>query len=334
VTTTVESQVIDFSDHQTLLAELRGQLPAKPRLDLPAFFEAARQAAELLPEDIRAQLGSFREHGNMSGYLLLTGLPVDKKLPVTPISAPAPIDRPLLAAEAWLAIVGRALGLPTGYRELHFGTLYHDVYPAPGERYLPAKTAKSSKTRLEGHTELAYHVHQPHYVLLACSRADHEHEAATLVGSIRKALPLIAPEHRAQLFAEPVPCEVGVWFRGNDPEPRHDPPASVFVLSGAPDDPQLRYDHELLAPDTPAAAAAVAALTDALDQVIEPIRLLPGDLLVVDNYRATRARTPFSPHWDGADRWLHRLFVRDAERLHGSGQPGDVVRFMPRRERP
>jgi clavaminate synthase len=331
VTTTIESQVIDFSDHHELLAELREQLPAKPRLDLPAFFEAARQAAERLPDDIRGRLESFRERGNTSGYLLLTGLPADKKLPVTPISAPAPIDRPLLAAEAWLAMVGRVLGLPTGYRELYFGTLYHDVYAAPSEYYVSSKT---SKTRLEGHTEMAYHMHQPHYVLLACSRADHEHEAATLLASVRKALPLIAPEHRAQLLAEPVPCNVDVWFRGNDPELRHGPAASVFVLSGQPDDPQLRYHRELLAPDTPAATAALAALTDALDQVTEAIRLFPGDLLVVDNHRTTRARTPFSPRWDGADRWLHRLYVRVAERTRGPGQAGDVVRFIPRRERP
>src|SRR5215470_14785615 len=177
VTTTIESQVIDFSDHHTLLAALREQLPTKPRLNLPAFFEAARQATERLPEDIRNRLESFRDHGNVSGYLLLTNLPVDARLPATPISAPAPIDRPLLAAEAWLAMVGRALGLPTGYRELHFGSVYHDVYQAPSVPYLPWQT---SKTRLEGHTEMAYHMHQPHYVLLACSRADHEHNCATL----------------------------------------------------------------------------------------------------------------------------------------------------------
>lgn len=322
---------MDFSDYDELLAQLRKQLPVKPRLDLPAFFEAARQAAQRLPTDIGGQLDSFREHGNDSGYLLLTGLPVDKKLPVTPISAPAPIDRPLLAAEAWLAIIGRALGLPTGYRELHFGTLYHDIYPAPSVYYPSTKTAK---TPLAGHTEMAYHEHRPHYVLLACSRADHENEAATLVASVRRALPLIAAEHRAQLFAEPVPCNVDIWFRGNDLELRHGPATGVFVLSGTPDDPQLRYDRELLAPNTPAAAAAVAALTDALDQVTETIRLSPGDLLVVDNYRTTRARTPFSPRWDGTDRWLHRLYVRVAERMHGTGQPGDVVRFTPRRAQP
>lgn len=328
MTTTFEPQVIDFSDYHALLAELREQLPVKPRLDLPAFFEAARRAAERLPEDIRIRLESFRDRGNTAGYLLLIDLLGDGKLPVTPISAPAPIDRPLLAAEAWLALVGRTLGLPTGYRELQFGALYHDVYPAPGGHYLSSKT---SKTPLEGRTEMAYHLHQPHYVLLACSRADHEHEAATLVASVRKALPLIAPEHRAQLFAEPVPCNVDVWFRGNDPELRHRPPASVFVLSGTENDPLLSYDRELLAPQTPAAVAAVAALTEALDEVTETIRLIPGDLLVVDNYRTTRARTPFSPRWDGADRWLHRLYVRAPERMHGTGQPGDVVRFTPRR---
>lgn len=41
------------------------------------------------------------------------------------------------------------------------------------------------------------------------------------------------------------------------------------------------------------------------DEVTEPVVLKPGDLLNVDNYRTTHTRTPFTPRWDGKDRWLH-----------------------------
>lgn len=330
MTTTSVSHVIDFSDHHDLLARLREQLPSPPRLDLPAYFEAARLAAEQLPDDVRATLESFRDHGNQVGYLLLTGLPVEQDLPVTPTTTPAPVDRPLIAAEAWLAIVGRVLGLPTGYQELRFGTLYHDVYPSPGAHHLSSET---SETQLEFHTEMAYHVHQPQYVMLACSRADHERRAATLVASVRNALRHVAPEHRELLMNQPVPCNVDVSFRGDDPDLLRGPVAKVLVLHGDPDDPLLGYDRELLAPDTPERVAAVTALTAALDQVTEPVKLTPGDLLIVDNYRTTHARTPFSPRWDGQDRWLHRLYIRVPQRMAGTGAAGDVVRFVPRQER-
>jgi clavaminate synthase/L-asparagine oxygenase len=326
-TTASDSPAIDLTGLHPLLDELRSGLPGVPRRDLPAYFEAARRAAGRLPGDIVARLEDFRRNGNDAGYLLFTGLPVDGDLPRTPTTTPAPAQRPLISAEAWLAIIGRVLGLPTGYHELRSASLYHDVYPSPGAHHLSSET---SETQLEFHTEMAYHRHQPHYVMLACSRADHERRAATLVGSVRRALRLVDDQARARLLARPIPCYVDVAFRGDDPDCLKGPVASVQVLFGDPADPMLGYDRELLAPDTPESAAALQALSAALDEVTEPVYLKPGDLLVIDNYRTTHARTPFAPRWDGMDRWLHRLYVRVPERMAGTGSPGDVVGFVPR----
>lgn len=326
-TTTNESTVIDFSDHHRLLADLRATLPPVPREDLRTFFAAAQFAGKWLPRDVIDRLTAFRDHGNTAGYLLLRGLPVETALPATPTSTPAPQDRPLIAAEAWLAIVGQVLGLPTGYHELRSGTLYHDVYPSPGAHYLSSET---SETLLEFHTEMAYHRHQPQYVMLACSRADHDRTAATLVASVRKALPLLNERSRKQLLAEPMPCNVDVAFRGDDPEGLRGPVASVQVLVGDPNDPLLGYDRELLAPATPEAKHALAMLSTALDEVTEAVKLTPGDLIIIDNYRTTHARTPFTPRWDGIDRWLHRMYIRVPERMGCTGQAGDVVQFVPR----
>jgi clavaminate synthase len=327
VTATTENPVIDFSYHHALLDELRAQLPAVPRADLPGFLTKARVLSERLPADIRERLVRYRDHGNEHGYLLLHGLPVDEDLPATPVSTPAPSDRPLISAEAWLALAGGVLGLPTGYRELRAGTVYHDVYPSPNAHYLSSET---SETLLEFHTEMAYHRHQPHYVMLACSRADHERKAATLVASIRKALPLMDEESRARLLAKPMPCFLDVAFRGDDPEQQRGPAAMVEVLSGSAADPLLGYDRELLAPADAESAEALGVLSKALDEVTEPLRLTPGDLVIIDNYRTTHARTPFSPQWDGKDRWLHRMYIRVPERMWGKGAPGDVVSFVPR----
>jgi agmatinase/proclavaminate amidinohydrolase len=57
------------------------------------------------------------------------------------------------------------------HAELRAGTVYHDVYPSPGAHLLSSET---SETLLEFHTEMAYHRLQPNYVLLACSRTDHD----------------------------------------------------------------------------------------------------------------------------------------------------------------
>ena len=310
--------------HEELLA-LRRTLPAVPRADLPAFFAAAADAATRLPEELVSRLADFRAYGNEDGYLLLRGLPVDEdELPATPTSTPAPTGRPLLAMEAWLAMVGRWLGLPTGYCELRVGTVLQDIYPSPGAHHLSSET---SETLLEFHTEMAYHRHQPHYVMLACSRADHERRAATLVASVRKARRLLDAEDQRQLYDEPVPCLVDVAFRDEDGS---SPIASVQVLHGDPADPLLGYDRELLSPKSAAAERSLAALSTALDQVTEAVRLRPGDLLIVDNDRTTHARSPFSPRWDGSDRWLHRMYVRVPQRLDAPALPAEVVPFVPR----
>jgi clavaminate synthase len=327
VTTTAESPVIDCSEHHDLLNELRATLPSVPRRDLKAYFAAALEASKRLPADLVRRLTDFRDNGNEDGYLLLRGLPREADLPETPNSTPAPVDRPLLASEAWLALVGRVLGLPTGYHELRFGTVYHDIYPSPGAHYLSSET---SETLLEFHTEMAYHQHQPQYVMLACSRSDHENKAATLVASIRRAIQLIDEKTKSRLMDRPIPCNVDVSFRGDDPELKKGPPARVCVLSGDPEDPMLGYDRELLAPDNAEDEQALSVLSKALDEVTKPVKLSPGDLLIVDNYRTTHARTPFKPRWDGRDRWLHRMYIRVPERMSGTGEAGDVVKFVPR----
>ncbi|NDZ78886.1 clavaminate synthase [Streptomyces sp. SID10853] len=321
--------VVDCTPFAGDLRALAASLPRVPRADLYAFLESAKAAAAGLPAGLVAELDSFNAHGNQDGYLLLRGLPVedDEALPTTPNSTPAPVDRPLLVMEAMLGAVGRRLGLHTGYRELRAGTVYHDVYPSPNAHYLSSET---SEVLLEFHTEMTYHTLQPNYVMLGCSRADHERTAATLVASVRKALPLLTAEQRARLFDRRMPCSVDVAFRGGVPDPGAI--AQVKPLYGDPDDPFLGYDRELLEPAGPEDTKAVDALSKALDEVTEAVHLTPGDVLIVDNFRTTHARTPFTPRWDGRDRWLHRVYIRTDRngQLSGGERAGDVVSFTPR----
>lgn len=321
--------VIDCTDHAGELRALAARLPQIPRADLPAFLENAAAVATALPGPLADALDGFNARGDQDGYLLLRGLPVEDEeaLPPTPTITPAPADRPLLNMEAMLGIIGRRLGLHTGYLELRTASVYHDVYPSPGAHYLSSET---SETLLEFHTEMAYHELQPNYVMLSCSRADHERQAATLVASVRKALPLLDQESRERLYDRKMPCCVDVAFRGGVDDPGAI--AKVRPLYGDADDPYLGYDRELLVPDDPQDAEAVAVLSKALDEVTEAIHLTPGDLLIVDNFRTTHARTPFVPRWDGHDRWLHRVYIRTDRngQLSGSERAGDVVAFTPR----
>ncbi|MER5433724.1 clavaminate synthase Cs1 [Streptomyces sp. NPDC002588] len=322
---------LDVTRHRKDLLPLAAQLPAVPRRDLYGFLEDAHKLSQQLPYEISDTLDAFNQGGNEDGHLLLRGLPVeaDEDLPATPSATPAPVDRERLNMEAFLAVVGRRLGLHTGYAELRSGSVYHDVYPSPGAHHLSSET---SETLLEFHTEMAYHTLQPNYVLLACSRADHERRAHTLVASVRKAIRLLDEETIDRLYDVKQPCEVDVAFRGGVEDPGAI--ANVKPLYGPKDDPLLGYDRELLKPHEGTDAEAVAKLSASLDEVTESVALEPGDLLIVDNFRTTHARTPFSPRWDGKDRWLHRVYIRTnsyGQLPTGGERAGDVVTFTPRR---
>lgn len=49
----------------------------------------------------------------------------------------------------------------------------------------------------------------------------------------------------------------------------------------------------------------------------ESVRLRPGELLLLNNRRVVHARTPFKALFDGADRWLLRVWLR-SELMYGA----------------
>ncbi|HZB32029.1 MAG TPA: TauD/TfdA family dioxygenase, partial [Streptosporangiaceae bacterium] len=56
--------------------------------------------------------------------------------------------------------------------------------------------------------------------------------------------------------------------------------------------------------------AAYARLGCELERVSVSVSLRPGEILVVDNDVAVHGRVPFTPRYDGTDRWLKRASVR------------------------
>jgi L-asparagine oxygenase len=91
--------------------------------------------------------------------------------------------------------------------------------------------------------------------------------------------------------------------------------APVPLLRGTEQAPSWAFDTacgvEAVSPD---AEDAVRALTDACaDPTLHRgVRLRTGDLLAIDNTRCAHSRSTFEARFDGADRWLQRVYVRHA----------------------
>jgi len=281
--------------------------PPWPEMPIPPFsvgtelfVGAAGRAARLMPAIVHDAVVQFADRGHQSGAMLLRGLPVGS-LPATPPSPLAPADKDWMSEFALLT-VARRLGQPVGYQPEHGGDLVQNVVPTRGATDRQVST--SSRVQLLFHTEAAFHPHRPRYLLLLCLRGDPA--AATTLSSVHELLPQLPPE-LVQVLSEP-------RFRTAVDESyldgrRNTMSAPMPVLSGDPSRPSMVFDADLMVGTDELANEALRALAEATTQCHTSIALEAGDLLVVDNNTAVHGRTPFTPRFDGTDRWLQRTFV-------------------------
>jgi L-asparagine oxygenase len=264
------------------------------------FVRAAGHAGRLLPSAVHDALIDFVDSPPSAGAIVIRGVPVGS-VPATPPSPTAPVlkDR---TSEFVLLTVARLLGQPVGYEPEHGGDLVQNIVPVRGATDRQVST--SSKVELMFHTEAAFHPHRPRALLLLCLRGDPS--ASTTLSSIHEVLPHLPDEVIATLFQprfRTATDESYLHGRSNVLGP------PVPVLSGRRERPTMVFDADLMVGTDPQADEALRVLSDAVAGLCTGIALAEGDLLVVDNTAAVHGRTPFTPRFDGTDRWLQRTFV-------------------------
>jgi L-asparagine oxygenase len=284
------------------------------RVDDHRWVAAAREGWDALPMAVRRAVRSFRRHSGPQGCLLLRGLPVGAhRLPPTPM-VPESLQRTPTVAAAALMLVACGLGDPTAYEAEKSGALVQDVVPVPGKEEFQGN---AGSVRLSFHVENAFHEHRPDYVMLLCLRPDHERAAGLRTACIRTVLPALAADTTQALFSNEFVTESPPSFSAGGAMSAHP------VLFGAPEDPDLRIDFAATTPLSPRAAAAQAELARGFDAAARTVKLVPGDLAIVDNRVTVHGRTAFRPRYDGADRWLQRTFVAADMRRSRGYRPHD-----------
>lgn len=278
-----------------------------------SFFDRAFQS---FPEHVRATFSAFRNEPSASGALLIRGLPLGQ-LPATPPSPRSILEKDR-NTETLLLAAASGLGFPVGYAPEHGGDLVQNIVPVPTAADRQVST--SSKVRLEFHTEAAFHPHRPRYLLLLCLRGDPA--AATTLSSIREAVSHLTPQHLAVLREPRFATGVDESYLGY----RSDALGSPFAaISGAAGAESVCFDGDLMQGLDSEAVQALEGLRAALDAVQRAIVLESGDLLVVDNHIAVHGRSPFTPRFDGTDRWLQRSFVLDDLNRSAPDRVGRVI---------
>ena len=270
-------------------------------LDVDLVRLAAEQAT-MLPPSMRAQLQAFRTSPPPAGCMLLRGLPTGE-LPPTPARPTDSIEKSNVT-ELRLLSIATLLGEPVGYLPEHGGDIVQNIVPV--EQAASSQTSTSSKVDLMFHTEAAFHPHRPHYLLLSCLRGDPQ--ARTTVASIHAALPFLDRDIVEVLFEARFRCAVDESYLHGRSNVLGEP---MPVLTGDLADPTMVFDQDLMVGVDEEADEALVALGRALAEHHAGIVLEPGDVLVIDNHMVVHGRSPFTPRFDGTDRWLQRAFVVD-----------------------
>ncbi|MEU6589473.1 TauD/TfdA family dioxygenase [Streptomyces sp. NPDC046881] len=268
------------------------------------LLHAVEIAASVLPPAVRKALIAFRDEGNPSGSLLLSGLPVGTLPPTPDVVEKEPAWTEVPVATLSQLMVMSVLGRSFSYSDEKSGHLVQDVCPKRGAE---ERQENSGSVLLELHTEDGFHPNPPHFLSLICLREDHDRVAATVTSGILDILPHLDPDTVAALRRPEFRTRFSTSFVPDESvEVLTDP---MPVLTGPAESPELRVDFHGTIAQTPRARAALDQLERAMLGTLKGLVLRPGDLIVVDNRHAVHGRSGFAPRYDGDDRWLRRSFA-------------------------
>ncbi|MCQ4306887.1 TauD/TfdA family dioxygenase [Pseudomonas stutzeri] len=250
-----------------------------------------------------AQILDFKMFGNPKGFLRLQGMEIGD-IPPTPQSR-ADVCKPDERSEKLLLQATALLGDPIGYVQESGGCIVNNLFPQPTQSR--AASSDSFDTELDLHTENAFHAIQPDYLLLLCLRQDPEAQAITYIASVDRILEHLSYEQQAFFLNEPY--NFFSDYGPTEKNQRIDINKHQTVLYGDPDAPFFRFDPQFMVAYSDRAQHSLDALRRIAWNIVEPVRLARGDLLIIDNRRTAHARSPFPARFDGSDRWMQRTFA-------------------------
>ncbi|HEY7961863.1 MAG TPA: TauD/TfdA family dioxygenase [Solirubrobacteraceae bacterium] len=300
------------------LLVLAGELSVSPSDAPDLFCRQARRAARRMPDRVADLLADFARLGTETGTLLIQTLPLEKP-PPTPADNRSHLGERTLLARVQ-AIVNHACGEMVAYQAEGHGRLYQDM--VPNRALAQSQTSLGSRVELELHTEQAFSSLKPDVLSLACLRG--HPDAQTYVLPAHVLLAQLGTFER-KLLREPLWMTGvdGSFCQGGHEFIEGDERGPLAIIAGAEDDPTFVFDQDLMRGLTEEAQAMIDRIVHIYHTHRCSHTLKPGQILLLDNVRAVHGRSPFTPNFDGNDRFIIRSFaVRDLVRTRYA-RPGN-----------
>jgi L-asparagine oxygenase len=290
-----------------------------PYNDIETFLVTIYPIFAQLPPDVLLKLSAYRNNPRAYGALLIQNFPQDDNLPPTPTDGGLSRNKNSFISEACVLGVSQLLGQPMGYHDEREGQIIQALCPVKHQAHAPS--SESSERDLGFHTDFSFDKDNPDqpfnilntdYIVLFCLRADRKHEAYTLYADARDICRKLTST-QLEIMRKPLfQFAASYSFTGKCGSNRIWS-APCPLLKGPDEFPEISVD--LL--------CGVRGLTDEALGSLELLKeicghsdvstgacLKPGELLLIDNRKGVHARTAFAAHFDGRDRWLHRVYVR------------------------
>lgn len=206
------------------------------------------------------------------------------------------IDESLLRfASAW--------GRPYGFIQEQSGAIIQNLFPI--KRNEAEQISSSSLATLEMHTETAFHPWRPQHIVLLCIRGDDN--AGTTYATLEDIL-LNLDRETIEVLHEPLfTTTLDKSFQ--NPNQSDAVVVTPILFNNAS---SMTYDRVLMKPKTDHAGTALKKLSKAIEESKQVFKLSAGQIAIIENWKVVHGRTPFVPRYDGTDRWLKRVMVRNS----------------------
>lgn len=286
-------------DHiERLIEELIGDRP----LPDDAFFDRAALMGQELPNRIRQELYHFKRYQPYPG-IIITGFPVnDEQIGPTPLTYRGDLPKhiPVTREQALHAMFATQLGEPIAWTSQQNGIFFNDIIPIQASE--DKAISSGSQNLFDLHTEdAALFPHTPDYLGLMGLR-NHDRIPTLASGVDWSAI----REDVKRILAEPR-FIIGV----NMAHALDQPVIPSPIIFGNPEFPYFRVNLNLqqaVLGDMDA-EHALHVLTEELNGNITDVVVGQGEFFYLDNNVAAHGRGPYSPRYDGTDRWLQRLTI-------------------------
>lgn len=276
-----------------------------PYLNFEDFwFHIRHNFGDLLAE-LRFVLHQFRNDISAPEAFLIKNVPVGE-LPDTPLNDSEIVNKTNFVSEAFLLSIAQVLREVFSYKEEKNRALIHNIFPQIHKQ--EECSSSGSDADFEFHTELAFCEYRPDYVILICLRQNFDNtKAYTTLSKVGNALAHVQPKTLA-ILQEPL-FIIGApkSFDLVEPELAKSP---LITSSNGYYEACVNFNNMKAINNE--AENALNDFKNALHSKYaqHKVFLECGDVLIINNKKAVHGRTRFAAHFDGADRWLQRVYVK------------------------